>query len=117
MTDDKLPARSSEWQKLKEVGLPPPTWPDPPVVAYDPFVSDHDEDSGVDVRRLVAGIVRFKWVVALTTILGAVGGGIAWSLVDLEYVAEASLWLEAATGGQPQSQGLDFPRFSGQVSV
>ena len=41
----------------------------------------------------------------LTTILGAVGGGVAWSQTDLEYLAGGSLWIQAPDRGQAQSQG------------
>ena len=75
MTNDKLPAHNTEWQKLKQVGLPPLALPEQTVVTYDPVGSDHDEGSGLDVTRLVAAVFRFKWLVVLTTILGAVGGG------------------------------------------
>ena len=95
MTNDKLPARNTG------VGFPPPTSPDQPVVTYVPVGSDHDENSGLDLSRLVAAVHRFKWVVVFATILGAVGGGVAWSLVDLEYVARASLWIEGANRGNP----------------
>ena len=63
MTNDNLPARNTEWQKSKQVGLPPPTLPDQTVVTYDPVGSDHDEGSGLDVTRLVAAVFRFKWLV------------------------------------------------------
>ena len=100
MTNDKLPARNSEWQKLKQVDLPPPPSPDQPDVAYDPVGPDQDEESGFDVGRLVAAVLRFKWLVFLGTILGALGAGIGWSRTDLEYVAQASLWIQ---GGQGQT--------------
>ncbi len=98
MNKDELPAPSAG------VEFPLMAAPDSPDVSYESFGSDQDEDSGVDVRRLVAAVFRFKWVVALATILGAVAGGIAWSRVDLEYVAGGSLWLQAS-GGQLRSQG------------
>ena len=104
MTNDKLPARNTEGQKLKQVGIPPPTWPDEPVVTYDSVGSDYDEESGLDVNRLVAAVFRFKWLVVLTTILGAVGAGVAWSRVDNEYIAGASLWIQGSDPGDP-SQG------------
>ncbi|MCH7935213.1 MAG: polysaccharide biosynthesis tyrosine autokinase [Gemmatimonadetes bacterium] len=94
MTNDKLPARGTE------VGFPPPTWPDQPAVAYDPVGSDPDEGSGLDVGRLVAALLRFKWLIVLMTILGAAGGGVAWTRVDLEYVAGASLWIQGSGGDQ-----------------
>ena len=105
MNDEKLPARNNEWPTSKQVGPPPPVWPDQTVATYDPVGSDHDEDSGLDVGRLVAAVLRFKWLVVLTTILGGVGGGVAWSVVDLEYVAGGSLWLQASGRGQPRNQG------------
>ena len=75
MTDDKLPARNTVGQTLNQVEMSPQMWPDQPVVTYDPVGSDHDEESGLDVSRLLAAVRRFKWLVVLTTILGAVGGG------------------------------------------
>ncbi len=104
MTNDKLPARNTEGQTLKQVGIPPPTWPDEPVVTYDSVGSDYDEESGLDVSRLIAAVCRFKWLVVLTTILGAVGAGVAWSRADREYVAAASLWIQGSDQGDA-SQG------------
>ena len=99
MNDEESPARSPERQNnLEQVGSPPPTWPHQPVVTYDPEDSYHEEESSVDLSRLVAAVFRFKWVVVLATILGAVGGGIAWSLADVEWVAGASLWIQRDDG-------------------
>lgn len=99
MTNDNLPARAPE------PGFPPPTWPDQPAVEYDPVGPESDEGSSIDVGRLIAALLRFKWLIVLTTILGAVGGGAAWSRVDLEYVARASLWIQASGQGQARNQG------------
>lgn len=103
MTNDKLPARSSE------VGVPPPAWPDQRVIAYDAGDSDLEEESGFDLDRVVAAVLRFKWLVVLTTILGAVGGAVAWTRTDLEYVAGASLWI------QDSNQGRQGPISGGQL--
>ena len=103
MTDDGLPTRDSESQELTRVEFPSPTWPDPPLVSYGPLDSD-EEGSGVDVHRLIAAVLRFKWLVVLTTILGGMGGAVAWSRADLEYVARASLWIQATDQGS-RNQG------------
>jgi len=86
---------------LEQAGLPSPTWADQPGAVYGPVGSDHDEESGLDVSRLLAAVFRFRWLVVLATILGAVGGGVAWSRTDLEYVAGASLWIQASDRGAP----------------
>ena len=57
-----------------------------------------EDGSGFDVGRLFAAALRFKWLVVLGTILGTVGGAIAWARTDLEYVARASLWIQGAGG-------------------
>ena len=75
VTNDKLPARNTEGRTLTQVGIPPQMSPDQPVVTNDPVGSDYDEESGLDVNRLVAAVWRFKWLVVLTTILGGGGGG------------------------------------------
>ena len=85
MTNDKLPARV--------------TLPDQTVATYDPLGPDPDEEgSGLDVGRLFAAVIRFRWLVVLGTILGVVGGAIGWARTDLEYVARASLWIQGAEG-------------------
>ena len=96
MTSNKLPAHPTE------AGVPGPTWPDQPAVAYDPVGPDPDEGSGLDVGRIIAAVLRFKWVIVLTTTLGAAGGFVAWTRAELEYVAGASLWIEPSQQGQSQ---------------
>lgn len=103
LTNENLPARNSE------VGSAPPAWPDPPAIAYDAVGSDPEEESGLDLGRLVAAVLRFKWLVVLTTILGAVGGWVAWTRTDLEYVAGASLWIQGS------DQGRQGPITGGQL--
>jgi succinoglycan biosynthesis transport protein ExoP len=67
--------------------------------------SGPQEPAGLDVGRIINALLRFKLWIALLTILGAIGGGVAWTRIDLEYVAPASLWIQASSPTQSQSQG------------
>ena len=97
MNDQELPARRTE------VGFPRPTLTtSQPVDVYEPPARDPDEDgSGLNVGRLFAAVLRLKWLVVLSTILGIIAGAITWARTDLEYVAEASLWIQ----GTPDRSG------------
>jgi tyrosine-protein kinase Etk/Wzc len=59
------------------------------------------EDHSADVRRYVAALVRHKWLVVLLTGMGAVVGFGGSRFVPSQYVAQATLWIEA--GGQSNS--------------
>ena len=96
MNNDELPAHNTEWQKLKQVGPPSLTSPDQTIATFG--LDPDEEGSGFDVGRLVAAVLRFKWLVVLGTILGTMGSGIGWFRTDLEYVAQASLWIQGAEG-------------------
>lgn len=52
-----------------------------------------DEKEGVDFRRYVAALFRYKWMILLSALLGAGGAYLSWGNVDAEYVAQGSLWV------------------------
>lgn len=53
---------------------------------------------GTDWRRYRAAVSRHKWLVVLLTALGAAGGILAARFVNPEYSAEATIWIETASG-------------------
>src|SRR5574341_119579 len=61
------------------------------------------EDSGkVDWRRYWAAVLRYKWLVLLVAALGTAGGVAASRFIKPEYVAQATIWIEATQArGQP----------------
>mgnify|MGYP001040829046 CR=1 FL=1 len=87
------PSRSVTTSSAPESALPP---------GFDPGVLDfgEEEDSGLDVRRILAAISRYKWLVVLMVLLGGGAAAAAWSFVSLEYSTTGSLWVD----GQQRSQ-------------
>lgn len=73
--------------------------------------SEEEEGGGIDFRRYLLGIWRFKWLVLLAAVLGgAVGLGLAY-LQSPEYRAQSTLWVEVtdrdlANAGPIRSQEL-----------
>lgn len=60
--------------------------------AYYPALEPAGE--GVDLRRYLFALVRYKWLLALGLALGVGAGAVAWSLGDVRYTARANLWIE-----------------------
>ena len=54
-------------------------------------------EQGVDWRRYLAAVWRYKWLVLLVTALGTAGGVAAARFVKPEYEAQATIWIEAST--------------------
>lgn len=62
------------------------------------------EDGGVDLRRYLAAVLRYKWAVLLLTAMGAAAGFFLAQRVQPEYVANATIWIETESRGA-QAQG------------
>ena len=62
-----------------------------------------DEGGGLDIRRYLLALLRFKWLLLLSVIVGLAGAYGAWSLVPVSYSTEGNLWIEAPT----RDQGAD----------
>jgi capsular exopolysaccharide synthesis family protein len=59
------------------------------------------EEGGLDWRRYVAALLRYKWLVAAVTVLGTAGGVFATRFVQPIYVAEATILVpERVQGGR-----------------
>ncbi len=68
-----------------------------------PRVSRHigqDSEQGHDYRRYLAAVLRYKWLVAMFSVLGGAAGMVAARLVKPEYSAQATIWIESASGDQ-----------------
>lgn len=97
---------------LPESGRPPahPAHPVPaepaasgasPSTVFDPGGGDFEEE-GIDLRRYLAALYRYKWLILLTTAVGlAAGLVVAKYFVELEYEAQTTLWVEQ----QPERRG------------
>jgi uncharacterized protein involved in exopolysaccharide biosynthesis len=50
------------------------------------------EDGGIDWRRVATALARYRWLVALVTVLGTGAGFLATRFLDPLYVAQARIW-------------------------
>ena len=57
-------------------------------------------ETGVDWRRVLSAVGRFKWLIAAVTIVGTVGGLAATRFIKPEYMVQATLWID-----QPDQRG------------
>lgn len=70
----------------------PDAYTDLPMGAYE------DSESGLDWRRYLAVLWRFKWFILLIAVLGSGAGVFATRMIKPEYEAQATIWIEAAEG-------------------
>ncbi|MEX0837109.1 MAG: hypothetical protein WD101_02165, partial [Gemmatimonadota bacterium] len=68
----------------------------PPAPYYGEF---EEEGGGIDLRRYLYSVLRYKWWVVAAGIIGVVGAGAAWQLTPVGYTASGSLWLEVQPRG------------------
>ncbi len=96
----------------------PPTLPpgvDPGVLAYDPQF-DEEDGGGIDIRRYLSALVRYKWLVAGLTIVGTLAGVFASMWVKPVYEARAAVQLvlpnrlstKSLTASEPLVEGLGW---------
>ena len=61
-----------------------------------------DEEQATDYRRMLAAVLRYKWLVAVFTVLGI---GVGYALTKIrkaEYEAHATIWVQGQEGGRAQ---------------
>jgi len=89
MTISNLPA---------PLGPPPvaaPTLPQRGVSAL-----DLDHPGGVEWRRILSALLRFKWLIATMTLVGTVAGIGATRFVKPDYSAQTKIWIDVQGRGQ-----------------
>ena len=75
--------------------VPPP----PPPVGAEFGVA---EEGGLDWRRVLSAVVRFKWLIVAVTVAGTVAGVVATRFLSPAYVAQGTIWID-----QPDQRGPD----------
>ena len=67
--------------------------PGGPAPMY-PMGFGEEEDGGLNLRRYLAAVLRYKWVILLVTILGTAAGLGASRYIAPQYEAQATIWVE-----------------------
>ena len=58
-----------------------------------------DGSGGVDIRRYIFAVLRYKWLLAVALLLGTGGAFYAWTNTPVTYTAEGNLWIEVEARG------------------
>ncbi|MEQ9399177.1 MAG: polysaccharide biosynthesis tyrosine autokinase [Longimicrobiales bacterium] len=59
-----------------------------------PPFDDEEEGGGLDPRRIIAAVVRYRWLVVATFVLGTAAAVVFWNRLDVRYTTMGSLWVE-----------------------
>lgn len=63
-------------------------------LAVDGFAPPDQEEPALNPRRLLAAVLRYKWIVLCLTALGGAGGFLATKIQGPVYEAQATIWME-----------------------
>ena len=83
--------------------VPPQVAPALPQRGVAPFDGDHAE-SGVDWRRVLSAVLRFKWLIATFTLIGTIAGVGATRFIKPVYSAQTKIWIDVE-GRRGQDRG------------
>jgi polysaccharide biosynthesis transport protein len=67
----------------------------PPMSPYD----DEPEGGQINIRRLLAAVLRNKWLVLAVTAIGTVAGLLYVRTLPSEYIAQTTVWVETSNRG------------------
>lgn len=97
MDDDKLiqppamdPGRTTELPVPHETPAAPS-----PYMVEEAYYPDIDAGGGgLDLRRYLVALFRYKWLIVLGAMLGSAGAWFAWTNTPVTYTAEGNLWIQ-----------------------
>src|SRR5256886_338586 len=78
---------------------PPPAAPTLPQRGVSALDLDHP-GGGVEWRRILSALLRFKWLIATMTLVGTVAGIGATRFVKPDYSAQTKIWIDVQGRGQ-----------------
>ncbi len=86
---------------IPQISSPPATMPAPPPPAGSEF-GFGEQPGGLDWRRVLSAVLRFKWLIVAVTVVGTALGVAATRFLSPAYVAQATIWID-----QPDQRGPD----------
>ncbi len=87
-----------ELQPVPPAGDPTDVWQGGQAVTDWGNADAEPPAGGSNVRRVLAAVGRFKWLIALCTVVGAVGGTVGTRILRPEYEVQARILLEQGSG-------------------
>jgi polysaccharide biosynthesis transport protein len=82
---------------LPSVSTPPAMAPQAPAPVSTEFALPEPE-GGLDWRRVLSAVLRFKWLICGVTVLGTMAGFGAARFVGPQYGAQATIWIDQTQG-------------------
>src|SRR5690606_28022886 len=62
---------------------------------------DRNDGGGQNWRRYASSLIRYKWLILAILVIGSAGGVVASRFVPVQYMAQATIWVE--TSGRDNS--------------
>lgn len=72
----------------------------PPYNTHDLQGIEESEGGGVNLRRYLAALLRYKWLILVIAVLGTAAGGWLTTRIEPTYEARATIWVEMPTQGE-----------------
>src|SRR3989441_5539697 len=95
------PSMSTSHLPLPPAAAPPVMVPPSPSSLSTKVVFAEPEE-GLDWRRVLSAILRFKWLIVAVTVVGTAAGVAATRFLSPAFVAQATIWID-----QPDERGPD----------
>lgn len=88
-----------------EAPTEPAPGPGPYGAGFQTLADDgaYGSEAGIDVRRYIAALWRFKWLILLVTVVGTALGVVASKMIRPEYEAQATIWIERSGDSRSRS--------------
>src|SRR6266550_304164 len=95
--------------------LPPPPWLPVAGAREPPMGPTHGEPAlgVIDLRRVFASVVRYKWFVILVPLLGTVAGVFLSHRLGLNYTTHATLWVDVPDVHERDQGPIQTPQLVG----
>lgn len=101
-----LPSPSSPEPQLPQLGAQPGG-----LQPFEPLDADlPEEGGGASIQRYIDALLRAKWAILAIVVLGTAAGFLVAQRIRPMYIAQATIWIQAETGGRrsaPRQSGDD----------
>jgi polysaccharide biosynthesis transport protein len=92
MSDNDTPAHGPSFHLVESGGQSLPA--ERRQASPPDFPVDQEDSGGMNIRRYLAAVLRYKWLILALTVGGTVAGYYATALLPEEYQAQATVWIE-----------------------
>lgn len=94
MSDDRLISSPRPASGSSLPAQPEPARSAPDVAGAGYYPTFEPEAEGIDLRRYLFALLRYKWLLTIALLLGAGGAALAWTFGEVRYTASGNLWIE-----------------------